>query len=148
VYASAGISTAIETCGACPWEELAPLAAACDLILYDLKLIDDAQHRRYTGVSNDRILDNAARLAGRNVQIRVPLIPNVTDTEENLAGVFGFMKQAGLTDVALLPHNAAAAAKYEWFDLPYEITGEPQDPTRLAALLDLAREAGLDASLA
>ncbi len=82
----AGIHTAIETCGACDWPTLERLADAADLVLYDLKLMDDAAHRRWTGASNRRILENARRLAGRNVQVRVPLIPGVTDTEREPAG--------------------------------------------------------------
>ena len=142
-----GIHTAIETNGACAWEQLERVAARADLVLYDLKLVDDAEHLRWTGASNRLILDNVERLAGRNVQVRVPLIPGITDTTANLRGIFDFMRRVGLPSVALLPHNPTAAAKYEWLDLPYEIRREPQTPDDLAAMVALARSFGLNAAL-
>jgi pyruvate formate lyase activating enzyme len=142
-----GIHTAIETNGASPWERLQRLLPHSDLVLYDLKLIDDAQHRRWTGASNRLVLDNAARLKGRNVQVRVPLIPGITDTDENLRGIFSFMRSAGLSSVGLLPFNPSTAAKYEWLCLPCEVEGEPQSPQRLQHMLDLASEVGLEAAV-
>jgi len=145
---SMGIHTAIETCGACGWDALKRLAEVADLILYDLKLIADSEHRRWTGASNRQILRNAARLAGRNVQVRLPLIPGITDTDDNLRGIFQFMRNAGLPSVALLPYNASAAAKYEWLDLPYEVQGAPQEKARLEEIADMARTEKLEVSLA
>jgi pyruvate formate lyase activating enzyme len=144
---SAGIHTAIETCGASNWTNLAQLADLCDLVLYDLKLFDDAEHRRWTGASNHLILANARRLAGRNVQVRVPLIPGITDTDANLIGLFGFMQQAHLRRVALLPYNPSAGAKYQWLDRTYELSGEPQGTERLAELVRMAEGMGLEAAI-
>jgi len=143
-----GIHTAIETNGASPWERLQRLLPHSDLVLYDLKLIDDAQHRRWTGASNRLVLENADKLKGRNVQVRVPLIPGITDTDENLRGIFAFMRSAGLSSVGLLPFNPSTAAKYEWLCLPCEIEGEPQSPQRLQQMLDLASAAELEAVVA
>ena len=142
-----GIHTVIETCGACHWPRLEKLIRHTDLIFYDLKLIDEAAHRRWTGASNQIILENARRLAGHNVQIRVPLIPDITDTDENLGAIFTFMSEVGLERVALLPYNPSSAAKYEWLCLPYEIEGEPQDEARLATIAQMARETGLEAEI-
>lgn len=142
-----GIHTAIETSGACSWDRLERLLAHTDLVLYDLKLMDDALHRRWTGASNRLILENAARLAGRRAQMRVPLIPGITDTDENLRAIFTFMREHALTDVALLPYNASAGAKYEWLDRPYELIGEPQSGERLETFAAMAREAGVRAEI-
>ena len=142
-----GIHTAVETSGAASWARLHRLIEHADLVLYDLKLIDDAAHRYWTGSGNRLILDNAGRLAGRDVQVRVPLIPRITDTEDNLRGIFDFMTDAGLERVALLPYNGSAEAKYEWFDRAYEIAAERQSEQRLAELVRLAREMGLDAQV-
>ena len=143
-----GIHTAIETSGACPWGQLESLADAADLVLYDLKLMDPEQHKRWVGCDNAQILDNARRLACRPVQIRVPLIPGVTDTDENVRAVVAFMRDAGLRDLALLPYNTSAAAKYEWLDLPFEFGAEGQDADRLAELTELTAQAGLAAVVA
>ncbi len=140
---SQGIHTAIETCGSCNWERLEKLLPYTDLVLYDLKLIDEEEHRRWTGASNRQVLQNAAQLNGHNVQIRVPLIPDITDTEDNLRSIFDFMTDVGLASVALLPYNLSAAAKYEWLGLDYEIQGEPQDRERLDDFVDMARRVGL-----
>jgi pyruvate formate lyase activating enzyme len=142
-----GIHTAIETCGACSWPRLKALADLCDLVLYDLKLIDEEQHRRWTGASNRTILENAGHLAAYHVQIRVPLIPGITDTHENLTGIYAFMRQAGLKRVALLPYNPSAGAKYEWLDRRYELEGTVQDPDYLEHLADLGQAQGLEVSL-
>ena len=143
-----GIHTAIETAGCCPWETLRDLAALSDLVLYDLKLIDEAAHRTCTGASNRQGLENARRLAGHNVQIRVPLVPGVTDTEENLLGIFAFLADAGLNEIALLPYNPSAGAKYEWLGRAQTIEGEPQSRERLAAIAEAARRMGLHAVIA
>lgn len=149
---SLGIHTAIETCGACSWGQLEKLVVHTDLVLYDLKLIDEDEHRRWTSASQRQILRNAARLAEQCqarrrhyfVQIRVPLIPNITDTEDNLRGIFEFMRNVGLTSVALLPYNPSSGAKYEWLGLSYEIRGEPQSRNQLKSFVSMAQKMGLD----
>lgn len=140
-----GIHTAIETSGACSWERLERVAEHADLILFDLKLVDDDLHRRYVGISNQRVLENLSRLAEHEIQIRVPLIPGITDTQENLIQVFGVMRGMGLSSLALLPYNAAAGAKYEWLDREYAFDCASQNEEELAAALAMARAAGLDA---
>ena len=138
------IHTAFETCGACPWEHLEVVVAHADLVLYDLKLIDEQEHLRWTGASNRQILQNAGRLAGMNVQVRVPLIPGITDSEANLRGLFAFMAESGLQSAALLPYNPAAGAKYEWLGREYGIEGAPQTRAELALIVGMARELGVE----
>jgi pyruvate formate lyase activating enzyme len=141
---SLDIHTAIETSGACNWSQLEKIVGHTDLILYDLKLIDEDEHRQWTGASNRQLLKNAARLAKYNVQVRIPLIPNLTDTEANLGGLFDFMRSVGLSSVALLPYNTSAAAKYEWLGLNYGIQGETQSDDCLDSFVDMARRMGLE----
>lgn len=138
-----GIHTAIETCGACSWSRIEQLLPHTDLVLFDLKLIDSEQHRKWTGAHNRQILNNARSIANRNVQVRIPLIPGITDTQDNLEGIFTFMGQSGLNAVALLPYNPSSAAKYEWLGESYGLAGEPQDPGQLDRIANLATEAGL-----
>jgi pyruvate formate lyase activating enzyme len=141
------IHTAVETAGACAWGDLERLLRDTDLLLYDLKLIDDDAHRRWTGVSNGQVLENARRLRDVNVQVRLPLIPGITDTDANVAGIFRFMKDAGLTRAALLPYNPSSAAKYEWLGLPYEIEGETQDRARLEELARIGINEGIEVEI-
>jgi pyruvate formate lyase activating enzyme len=142
-----GIHTAIETCGATGWSRLRRLVDLCDLVMYDLKLIDEEQHRRWTGASNRQILENARRLSADKVQIRIPLIPGITDTEENVRGIYAYVGEAGLHRVALLPYNPSAGAKYEWLDRTYGLEGEPQDETYLRHLVALGQSIGLEVSV-
>ena len=143
------IHTAIETCGACDGPVLERLASLADLVLYDLKLLDEAAHRHWTGASNGPILANARRLGacGANVDVRVPLIPGITDTRENLQGIFAFLRDANLPRVTLLPFNASAGAKYEWLGRSCEVEGTAQDADHLAALRAMAETAGLTARI-
>lgn len=141
------ISTAIETAGLCDWATLQRLADRADLILYDLKIMDERLHREYVGASNLQILENARRLSDYNVQLRVPLIPGMTESEENLSAIFSFAEQANLKKIALLPYNPSAGAKYEWLGQPYDITAQPQTPQRLEYWAGKAAAAGLEVEI-
>jgi pyruvate formate lyase activating enzyme len=141
------IHVAIETCGAASWSRLKRLADLSDVVLYDLKLIDEREHRRWTGAGNQQILDNARRLGGYNVIVRLPLIPGITDAEDNVRGIAQFARSAGLSRLELLPYNPSAGAKYEWLGLPYQIQGEPQDETVLSRLTEVACSEGLEATI-
>ncbi|MBM3190817.1 MAG: glycyl-radical enzyme activating protein [Chloroflexi bacterium] len=144
-----GIHTAIETCGACDWPTLSRLIEHTDLVLYDLKLVDDAAHRRWAGASNRQTLANLACLVeeDRAVQVRVPLIPGITDTEENLGAILRLMGDLGLRSLALLPYNEAAGAKYEWLGRAYTIEGRTQPVDVLRGWQRQAEELGIEATI-
>jgi len=105
------VHLAIETSGYAAHGDFARVASLCDLVMMDLKLMDEEAHRRYTGVSNRRILENAAWLKESGIPhvFRTPLIPGITDTEENLRAISAFV---GEDRLELLPYNTLAAAKY------------------------------------
>ena len=86
-----------------------------NLVYYDLKLIEPQAHRQYTGRYNDLILQNLQTLSTSGVPfvIRVPLVPGITDTNENLVAIARTIKDIpGMLRVDLLPYNRAAGAKY------------------------------------
>ncbi len=116
------LHTAVETSGFAPWAAV-EAASAADLVLYDLKLVDEARHRRYTGVSNRAILDNLARLAGRHpvLRVRVPLVPTVNDDADHLDALGRFVASLGLRQVDLLPYHTAGVAKYNRLGRPYAL---------------------------
>jgi pyruvate formate lyase activating enzyme len=110
-----GLQVVLDTSGYGSPTAFRKLLSKADLVYYDLKLIDDADHRRYTGKSNRAILRNLQTLAASRVPFvaRVPLVPGVTDTEENLAAVAQTVAcMPGLVRVDLLPYNRSAGAKY------------------------------------
>lgn len=124
----AGLHTALDTCGFAPWEVFERVLPYVDLYLYDLKLIDDARHRQYTGVSNALILANLQRLAGlgRPILLRMPVIPGVNDDEEALAAAARFVAGLpGRPTLHLLPYHSAAETKYAGLNLPYPLPETP-----------------------
>jgi len=106
----------LDTTGYAPTQTFERVARRCDLVHYDIKLVDAALHRRYTGCDNGLILANLRHLSEMNAPfvVRVPLIPGVTDMDENLKAIAALVDGlSGLVRVDLLPYNAVAGAKYE-----------------------------------
>ena len=104
----------LQTCGYAESEVFTSVLSECDYVLYDLKLMDEEEHRKWTGVSNQKILANYRTLAKSGIPFvtRIPLIPSVNDTEENLRSTAEFMKENGVTYAELLPYNKMAGGKY------------------------------------
>jgi pyruvate formate lyase activating enzyme len=126
-----GVHILLDTSGYGQEEHFRSLVNRSDLVFFDLKLIEPAAHRHYTGCDNELILKNLAILneLGRPFVVRVPLVPGVTDTDQNLAGIAGKVAgMPGLQRVELLPYNKAASAKYEAagmaFKADYDESGE------------------------
>jgi len=109
-----GIHTTLDTCGFAAPEAFASVSALADLVLFDLKAMDSATHERFTGVPNATILENLSALArtGRPVVVRVPLIPGVNDSEEELSAMARFVRSCGLPRVDVLPYHRIGADKY------------------------------------
>jgi pyruvate formate lyase activating enzyme len=141
-----GIHTALETTGYAPWETLARIAQVTQLFLYDVKVIDAEDHKAYTGVPNEGILTNLRALAalGCAIQVRVPCIPGINDSEAQIQSVAHVVSGIGVKSLALLPYNAAAGAKYRWIGRPYPLSDRAtQSPAYLQALAALCREENL-----
>lgn len=115
-----GIHTAVDTCGHVPPEDFDRIYDLVDLIMYDLKIMDETKHIEYTGVSNKLIHANLKELArrGNKTVVRVPLIPGVTDTENNLNAILAFLKpMPSLRSISLLPYNNLGEDKIERYQL-------------------------------
>ena len=119
------IHTAIETSGYAEASDFLRVIHLCNFVMMDIKLMDDDAHRRYTGVSNARILQNARLLMESDVPhlFRIPLIPGITDTEENLRAIAAFL---GNEPLELLPYNDLAPAKYAAVHRTYTNEIDPQ----------------------
>jgi pyruvate formate lyase activating enzyme len=112
----------LDTCGYGTQQDFLLLLARSNLIFFDLKLIDAEAHRHYTGCDNDLILNNLQLVSesGKPFIIRVPLVPGVTDTDENLAGIAKTVAELpGLIEVDLLPYNRAAGSKYRYAGMKF-----------------------------
>lgn len=113
------IHTAIDTSGYLPYPHFDAINQFVDLYLYDLKIIDEAEHKKYTGVSNKMIIDNMKKLLRdeQELNIRVPLIPGITDTEKNLSQLAELIEPySNSLSVHFLPYNKFAESKYGHFN--------------------------------
>lgn len=144
-----GVHTALDTCGFAKWPDLAAAAAHASLVLFDLKLMDDARHREATGVSNQIILENLKALTAihDNIWIRIPVIPRVNDDDENIAATAEFLRALpGIRQVDLLPYHATGEAKFARVGLDYTLHGTASPTSeRLESLAALVRARGLTA---
>ena len=121
----------VETSGYAPEDVFRTVAQEMDMVIMDIKIVDDEKHRRYTGVSNELILRNLRQLIalGRPMRIRVPLIPTVNDTEENMEATAALLEGAvNLEKVELLPYNRAAGAKYAGVGRAYHVDFPEDQP--------------------
>ncbi|MGA2111052.1 MAG: radical SAM protein [Anaerolineales bacterium] len=124
----------LDTSGYGDERDLRLLLDRVDLVYYDLKLIDEGSHLHYTGRSNRPILSNLQVVSRSGVPfvVRVPLVPGVTDTDENLAGIAQAVKGLpGLVQVDLLPYNLAAGAKYRAAGMEFRPEYDESQPVRV-----------------
>jgi pyruvate formate lyase activating enzyme len=131
-----GISTALDTCGLTSQPVLERLLPYTDLVLFDLKLIDDAQHSEYTGQPNRRILENLLfvrdhiREHGTPAQlwVRTPLIPGATDSDENLLGIGHYLAEqlnGMVSRWELCAFNNLCCDQYERLGLEWAFASTP-----------------------
>ncbi len=142
-----GYHTAVDTCGFISRQALEAVLPYTDLFLYDIKHLDSAVHEKYTGVSNELILNNLNWLTEQNadIWIRVPLIPGVNDGAEHIRRAGELMLRLGLKQIFLLPYHKMARAKYERLHLPYSLSSL-EDPAEdaIEPLACILRDLGLD----
>ena len=120
----AGMHTALDTSGYVKWETFKEILKYVDLVLYDIKHLDPQKHKEYTGVSNELILSNLKKLdeLGIPIEIRMPLIPGLNDSEDNLSAASEFLSQLkNVKRVKLLPYHRLGEGKYERLDMKYEL---------------------------
>ena len=140
------LHTALDTSGYAPWETLERVRPFVDLFLYDLKLVDDARHRRYTGVSNAPILANLRALAaaGHRIVLRMPVLPGVNDDDDNVRGAAVLAAGlAGLERVALLPYHPLGADKYPRVGRAEPPAFRTPSPVRMQEIAAILRGHGL-----
>lgn len=156
-----GLHTAIETCGNYAWREVEPLLPFTDLIMMDLKHLDEARHREITGASNKKVLENASHFAKTDKPIifRTPVVPSVNDNEEDIRAIAGFIKELADERVAqsngtgspsaiqyeLLAFHRLASDKYKSLGLEYKARDfQPPSKEKMEQLVMVARLMGVD----
>ena len=120
-----GIHKLLDTSGFCDSDIFADIAYYFDEIYFDLKLADEGDHWLYTGVSNNVILTNLKLLMEmkKNVTLRMPMIPYITDTRENLFMVEKLIQEICRPNIKihLLPYNNLAGGKYPIYGMEYPL---------------------------
>ncbi len=120
------LHTIVDTSGYVPWASLESIRSHTNLFYYDIKLIDDHLHQKYVGVSNRLILSNLEKLVEmeHKVELRIALIPGITDTEENINAIRDYVhKLPGIVGLAILPYNQIGEDKYRRFGMPFRMEG-------------------------
>lgn len=144
-FKETGIDTAIETSGFAPWEDMQKVVKWCDLVFYDIKMINSDKHREYTGVDNSLILNNLKRLRENfpnlDLIIRTPVIPEINDSIEDLKEVEDFLETlSGIKDYELMPFHNYGSVKYEQLGMNYLLkTTQPKNKVKLQVINDQIR---------
>lgn len=118
------VSVAVETCGCVPWENYEMVIPYLDLVMYDIKLIDDKKHIEYTGGSNAQILENIKRIYKKvKTVIRIPIIPGINDSKEDIDdfGKFAGSMRDGIDTIHILPYHNLGLNKYHALGRKYEL---------------------------
>ena len=142
------INTAIETCAFGDWQDLKKMLEYSDLILCDLKIIDNTMSKKFTGITSDRILKNIRKISqsGKPMIIRVPLIPGITTSRKNILDIINFLKELKYVEkVDLLPYHSLGEAKYCRLGENYTLTGlKSPNEEFIAKIVELFHSSGFD----
>jgi pyruvate formate lyase activating enzyme len=142
-----GFNTAIETACNVPWANIEKVLPHVDMMLHDHKLTDPERHKKWTGASNRRILENFKKayetFPNTEFIARTPLIPGVNADEEHIRAVLAFIRpHKNVTDYELLPYHRFGLGKYELLGEMYELSDfkSPSDELvqRFQAIIDEA----------
>jgi len=121
----AGLNTCIETSGYCRQEVMLKAAAYSDTILFDLKHMENEEHRKLTGKPNTLPINNAriAVSSGAIIQFRMPIVPTINDQSNNITATAKFVRQLQKDDasIELMPYHRLGIGKYQALDRTYSL---------------------------
>lgn len=122
------IHTAVDTTGYASPKIFRQIAQKADLFLFDLKIIDSELHEKYTGVPTKPIINNLRWLDDNNIDtiIRFPVIPNITNTKENISQILVFLESLqNINRIDILPYHNISNAKYKRFKIENKMENVP-----------------------
>ncbi len=132
------LKTVVDTSGYTDFKSFEKINSLVDHYFYDLKLMDDSLHRKYTGVSNRIILENLKKLSEihDNIEIRIPLIEGITDTDENISSILDFLSELkNISQISLLNYHKGGISKYRRLGIQYRLSDiEPLSDERLKSI--------------
>lgn len=137
------IDTTMETCGYAPWEIVKSVAEnLSSSIIYDIKSMNSAKHKQYTGVANELIVNNLIRLRHEfpklNILVRTPVIPGFNDSKSDISAIVDFISTLPNTSYALLPYHRLGQQKYEYLGRVYPLGDARLNMELLQELISLA----------
>ncbi|MCL2201875.1 MAG: glycyl-radical enzyme activating protein [Oscillospiraceae bacterium] len=141
-----GIRSCVETCGAVPWSAFETILPYVELIYFDLKLIDEKKHRKYTGAGNSLILENAQRINAGCVDVifRRPLIPEINADLEETVATAEFLQKMGSPQLELLPYHRLGLSKYELLAMQCNLSElQPAEKGNVEAVCNVYRQHGI-----
>jgi len=143
------IQTALDTTGFIDTEKFRTIASFTDLFLYDIKIMDEEKHKKFTGVLNRIIKKNFEYLSeiNKRVWVRFPLIPNFTDDEENIRAIGDYIKKmSNVERVSVLSYHSLGSHKYEKLGREWTMKGikTPSD-VRIQNICSIFEEYGINA---
>ena len=128
----AGITTAMESMGCANYSVVESILPYLDQYLLDIKHMNPAKHKEFTGRSNELMLENAKKIAASHeteLSIRVPVIPGFNDTEEEICAIAAYAKEIGnVRRIHLLPYHRLGQDKYAGLNRTY-LMGDVEPPT-------------------
>lgn len=121
-----GIHTAIETSGHVSWEKFLAVLPLIDAILIDIKTYDSERHEELTGHGNERIISNIKRIDQSDfpidLYIRIPLVPGINDSEDNLLATVEFCKELKkFKELHILPYHRLGVTSYRFLNMNYPL---------------------------
>jgi pyruvate formate lyase activating enzyme len=144
------IHTTVDTSGFAPADVMEQVARLCDLILFDLKPMDDTAHRRYTGVPVTPVLKNLGLLHTLDVdlRLRLPLIPDITTIQNNLDRIIDLLATHNrFRTLDLLPFHRTGEEKYRRLGIKNPMAGVPElEPERVAEVKETLIANGFNVS--
>jgi len=144
------IHIAVDTSGYISWEILNKISSKVDLFLYDLKLMDNERHKKYTGVSNEIILENLKKLSSvhNNIFIRFPIIPGINDDYQNIRKMGEFLSSLEIAQVNLLSYHHIGIDKYRRSGMTYKLADiRPPSEEKLSEISVILRKFNLNVKL-
>jgi pyruvate formate lyase activating enzyme len=145
----AGLHLAIETCGHAKWSDVEAVLSHCDQILFDLKMMDSAKHKEFTGVGNELILENVRKAAQLNKEliIRVPVIGGYNNDPENIRATAQFAAEIGAAELHLLPFHRFGENKYKKSGMEYHCTAHTPSDSEMNNLLQIVQSYKISAKI-
>jgi pyruvate formate lyase activating enzyme len=145
------INTAMETCGYCRTEDLVSASVHLNTLIYDLKIMDDHLHRKFTSISNALILDNLKRVRQAvpdlQILVRTPVIPAVNDNEEAIAAIVDFIADMANVSYEMLAFHRMGKPKYEYLGRTFEISEQQLEDGKMTQLKQMVQKRHPDLQL-